>query len=198
MVRRTEAIVAGGSAGALDALGALLPALPRDFTIPLAVVLHVAPDRPSHLVEVLANMCALAVKEAEDKEPLAAGFVYVAPPNYHLLIERGRRLSLSMDDPVNFSRPAIDVAFESAADAYGPALAAVLLSGANADGARGLAAVRRAGGTTIVQEVQSAAARMMPESALRLSPADHVLPPWAIGSLLASLGGARQAEAEPR
>jgi two-component system chemotaxis response regulator CheB len=186
--RSTEVIVAGGSAGAIDALSAILPVLPRGFPIPLALVLHVAPDRPSRLADALGGMCALTVKEAEDKEPIAPGFVYVAPPNYHLLLERSRHLSLSMDEQVNFSRPAIDVTFESAADACGPALAGILLSGANSDGARGLAAIQRAGGLTIVQSVETAAVRTMPEAAIRLAPPTRLLPPAAIGPFLARLG----------
>src|SRR5262249_30689101 len=143
--RRIEAIVVGGSAGALEALSAILPALPREFAVPIAVVLHPPPHRAPLLVPGLASRCALLAQEAEDKEPLARGTVYIAPANYHLLVEKSGCLSLSADDPVCFSRPSIDVLFESAADAYGESLLGVLLTGANEDGARGLARIQRCG-----------------------------------------------------
>jgi len=182
-----EAIVAGGSAGALGVLGSVLPVLPAGFSIPVAVVLHVLPGKPSYLAGVLAARCSLAVKEAEDKELLTPGTIYLAPPNYHLLIEKDHSLSLSVDEPVHYSRPSIDVLFESAADAYGEALAAVLLTGANKDGARGLARIKAAGGTTVVQSPETALMRMMPDAALRLAQPDRVLPPEEIGSFLARL-----------
>ncbi|HEY6560274.1 MAG TPA: chemotaxis protein CheB [Polyangiaceae bacterium] len=170
-----EAIVIGGSAGGLSALSTLLSGLPADFRLPIAAVLHVPPTRHAMLAEVLAGRCPLAVREAEDKEPLAAGTVYIAAPNYHLLIEKTRTFSLSVDDPVNFSRPAIDVLFESAAYAYGPALAGVVLTGASADGALGLLRIAEAGGTALVQHPDTAAARVMPEAALRSVPAARVV-----------------------
>lgn len=185
--RSIEVVVVGGSTGALDALASILPALPPDFPIPVALVLHL-PARPSMLPEVLGARCALSVREAEDKVPLVAATLYVAPPNYHLLVESRRCLSLSVDPPVCFSRPAIDVLFESAADAYGPAVVGVLLSGANEDGARGLRRIEDAGGTTVVQSPETAAASAMPEAALRLCQPTHVLPVDAIGPWLARLG----------
>jgi two-component system chemotaxis response regulator CheB len=193
-----EAIVAGGSAGALEALLAILPALPAGFRIPIALVLHVLPDKPSHLATVLGAKCRLAVKEAEDKELIAPATIYVAPPNYHLLVEKSRCFSLSVDEPVHFSRPAIDVLFESAADAYGESLAAVLLTGANDDGARGLARIKERGGTTVVQSPDTALVRIMPDAALRLATPDRVLPPAAIGPFLARLdrAGAEKRQAQ--
>lgn len=179
-----ELVVIGGSAGALDALARILPALPSGFPLPIALVLHVSPGRPSLLPEVLGAKCELVVKEAEDKEPLVAGTLYVAPPNYHLLVEPRRCVSLSVDAPVHFSRPSIDVLFESAADACGPAVLGVLLSGASEDGARGLARIEQAGGITLVQAPQTASARLMPEAALRLAPRSHALPPAEIGAWL--------------
>ena len=185
--RRIEAIVAGGSAGALDALTQILPALPAGFSIPIAIVLHVPPNRKSCVHEVLGVRCALPVKEADDKEPFADGAVYVAPPNYHLLVERERCLALSVDELVHFSRPAIDVLFESAADAYGERLLGLLLTGANEDGARGLARIKGAGGTVIVQSPETALAPTMPQAGLRLAQPDRVLPVDAIGPFLATL-----------
>jgi two-component system, chemotaxis family, protein-glutamate methylesterase/glutaminase len=184
------AIVAGGSAGVLDALAQILPALPAGFSIPIALVVHVHPTKPSHLVQVLGARCALAVKEAEDKEPLAPATVYVAPPNYHLLVERRGCFSLSVDDPVLFSRPAIDVLFESAADAFGSALAGLLLTGGSEDGARGLAQIKKNGGLTIVQAPSTASVPTMPQAALRLAQVDHVVPLAEIGGFLVRLGAA--------
>jgi two-component system chemotaxis response regulator CheB len=194
VVTAIEAIVIGGSAGALDALGQILPALPAAFAIPIALVLHVHPTKPSHLARVLSVRCALPVKEAEDKEPMAPATVYLAPPNYHLLLEQRRCFSLSVDDPVLFSRPAIDVLFDSAADAFGPALAGVLLSGGSEDGARGIAQIQRNGGLTVVQAPSTAAVQTMPNAALRLSPDSRVLPLEQIGPFLASLSLARPAQ----
>ena len=188
---RVEAIVMGGSSGALEALSTLLPALPGQCAIPVAIVLHLPPARPSHLVEVLAARTVLPVREAEDKEPLAAGTVYVAPPNYHLLVERTRTFALSVDEAVLFSRPAIDVLFESAADAYGEGLAGIILSGASADGARGLSAVKRRGGIAIVQSPEGSAAPEMPRAALSMVEADHVLSLVDLASLLGQLATGR-------
>ena len=182
-----QAIVAGGSAGAIEALTSILPALPADFSIPIAITLHVHPNKPSHLAQVLGMHSALLVKEAEDKEPLMPCTVYLAPPNYHLLLEAHGYFSLSVDDPVLYSRPAIDVLFDSAADALAPALVGLLLTGASEDGARGLARIQRAGGLTLVQAPSTAAVRIMPEAALRLSAPDHVLPLNEIGPFLARL-----------
>jgi len=187
MANGVAAIVAGGSAGALDALNQILPCLPAAFPIPIALVLHVHPSKPSHLAHVLGLRCALAVKEAEDKEPLAPATIYVAPPNYHLLVEQRGCFSLSVDEPVLFSRPAIDVLFESAADAFGPALAGLLLSGGSEDGARGLAAIERKGGLTMVQAPSTASVPTMPQAALRLAAIDHVLALSEIGPFLARL-----------
>jgi len=196
MRRAIEAIVVGGSAGALDALNAILPALPGDFPIPIAVVLHVSADGAPLLISVLASRCALAIKEAEDKEPIAPGTVYIAPANYHLLVENDRWFSLSVDELVHYSRPSIDVLFESAADAYGPALLGVLLTGANQDGARGLAAIQKAGGATIVQSPATAHVPTMPEAALRLIRPDLVLPLAEIGPYLVRIGARRPSPAE--
>jgi len=166
---RAAAVVIGASAGAIQALSRILPALPPDYPVPVLIVVHVPADR-SDLPGLFAAKCRLAVKEAEDKEPVAAGTVYFAAPDYHLLAEGDRTLSLSVDDPVLYSRPSIDVLFESAADAYGAGLVGVILTGANEDGARGLAAVVRAGGTALVEDPAEAYASAMPAAALALCP----------------------------
>lgn len=186
----------GGSSGALEALSTLLPALPERCAIPLAIVVHLPPARPSHLAEVLSAWTALPVREAEDKEPIAAGTVYVAPPNYHLLVERTRTFALSVDEAVLFSRPAIDVLFESAADAYGERLVGIVLSGASADGARGLSAVKRRGGIAIVQSPGGSVAPEMPRAALALVQADHVLSLTDLAALLGQLATGRHKESQ--
>ncbi len=171
-----HAVVMGGSAGAIEALNVILPALPADFPVPVAVVLHVLPTKPSLLTNVLGPRCSLKIKEAEDKEPLLPSTVYVASPNYHLLIERQHTFSLSCDAPVHYSRPSIDVLFESAADAYGSHLLGVLLSGANQDGVRGLAAITQQGGLSVVQSPETAAVNTMPQAALDAFEPTYVLP----------------------
>jgi two-component system chemotaxis response regulator CheB len=183
-ITRVEAVVIGGSAGAVEALDSLLPALPPDFPAALFIVLHLPRERPSMLPEIFAAKCVLPLEEAEDKTPVRPGTIYFAPPDYHLLIEEGPFLALSVDDPVNFSRPSVDVLFESAADVYGPSLMGIILSGASADGAEGLAAVHAAGGVTVVQEPQSAAVPLMATAALQRCAADCVLPLAEIAALL--------------
>jgi two-component system chemotaxis response regulator CheB len=182
-----DAVVLGGSAGALDAPGKILPSLPGDYPLPVALVLHLPASGPSYLADVLRATGALPVKEAEDKEPILPAALYLAPPNYHLLVEKTGRFSLSVDDPVLFSRPSIDVLFESAAEVFGPRTVAVLLSGANEDGARGLRRVHELGGRTVVQAPRTAFARAMPEAALRLTPGAIVLSLSELGPFLACL-----------
>jgi len=170
-----DAVVIGTSAGGVDALSVLLPALPAGLQAAVFVVIHLPRQRPSHLVEIFQPKCALAVREAQDKERVERGTVYFAPPDYHLLVERGPAIALSVDELVNFSRPSVDVLFESAADVYGASLLGVILTGASQDGAAGLQAIRRAGGKTIVQEPATAQVPVMVESALKRGPADFVL-----------------------
>lgn len=170
-----ECVVIGGSAGAIDALRTILSGLPRAFSLPVLIVVHLPPNERSLLPEIFTPRCLLRVKEAEDKEPLRGGTVYFAPPNYHLLVESDFTLSLSSDEPVYFSRPSIDVLFESAADAYGSALRAVVLTGASTDGTAGLRAVHRVGGLTFVQRPDTAEAPLMPRSAQEACPGAHSL-----------------------
>lgn len=165
-----RAVVLGGSAGSIQALMTILPALPPDFLLPLFVVVHVPANGPSNLAELFRWRCKVTVCEAEDKQPIEPATVYFAPPNYHLLVENPRELALSSDEPVLFSRPSIDVLFESAADCYGSDLTAVLLSGANSDGTRGVQAVLGSGGTALVQAPDSAEASAMPQAAIDACP----------------------------
>jgi len=161
-----KAVVIGASAGAVDALLQILPKLPANYPLPVLIVIHLSPQVDSMLAAVLRAHCKLAVKEAEDTEKIRPGCAYLAPPNYHLLVEPDFHLSLSSDEPVLYSRPSIDVLFESAADAFGDNLIGVILTGANADGARGLASIERAGGKALVQDPASAEAAAMPAAAL--------------------------------
>ena len=171
----TKAIVVGASAGALEALSVILPDLPANYRLPVLVVVHVPPDKKSVLVDLFRQKCRVAVHEAEDKEPILGGNIYFAPADYHLLVEKDGSVSLSSDEPVLYSRPSIDVLFESAADAYGPDLIGVVLSGANQDGANGLKAIVDAGGTALVQRPEGAFASAMPQAALAACPTAEVL-----------------------
>lgn len=191
--RSFEAIVVGGSAGALEALRLMLPAL-TTTAAPLAIVLHLPRQGGDLLQEVLQPYCAAPVKQAEDKETLAAGTVYLAPPGYHLLIEDDRSFAFSVDDPINFSQPAIDVLFESAAHTYGSALLAILLSGASDDGAAGLATVKATGGCIVVQDPASASAAYMPSAAAERCPPDARLAPAELARLLSLLPHAPRAQ----
>lgn len=169
-MRDFDLVVMGGSAGAIDVLHDIFSQVPAGFRKAVAVVIHIPPDGPSLLPEVLATPGGPTMKVAEDKEPIEPGTIYFAPPDYHLLVESGRTFALSLDERVHFSRPAIDVLFESAADAYGELLVGVILSGANADGAQGLRAVADAGGTTLVQSLETSEMIAMPAAALDAVP----------------------------
>ena len=170
-----DAVVIGTSAGGVDALLCLLPALRAGFRRAVIVVIHLPPDPSTGLVSLLADRCVLPVSEALDKQPVTPGEIVVAPPNYHLLVEPTQTLALSIDPPVHFSRPAIDPLFESAAIAWGPRLLALLLTGGSQDGSDGLAAVRARGGVAWVQDPATAVAATMPAAGLQRAGADAVL-----------------------
>jgi two-component system, chemotaxis family, protein-glutamate methylesterase/glutaminase len=176
-------IAIGGSWGGLAAISKVLGGLPRDLDVPVVVVLHRAPE-PSALGSLLQSYTHLRVCEALDKQPIERGHAYVAPPDYHLLVDEGA-FALSTDDRVQFARPSIDVLFESVADAYGPCAIGVILTGANQDGARGLARIKDAGGVAVVQSPDEAEKRSMPDAAIAATPhADAVLPVDEIGKFL--------------
>ncbi len=185
----TKAVAIGGSAGGVIALKRLLGALPKHFGAPVLVVQHIATHTPHALASVLGHACALGVKEAQECEALQAGTVYLAPANYHLLVERDATLSLSIDAPVSFARPSIDVLFESAAQTFGPNLIAVILTGANHDGSQGMKQVKAKGGIAIVQDPLDAESPRMPQAALDAVVPDHVLPLQGIAPLLQQLVG---------
>ena len=180
--RRVDAVVIGASAGAVEALGQLLPLLPPTLHVPVVVVVHVPASRASLLAELFAPKCALAVREAQDKLPLGEGTIWFAPAGYHLLIERELTFALSLDPPVNFSRPSIDVLFESASDAFKERLLALVLTGANQDGALGAQVIHDAGGLVGVQDPSTAIVSTMPQVAIERSQPDFV------GSLTELLG----------
>lgn len=182
-----EAIVIGASAGGVEALLSILSPLREGFVLPIIVVLHLPDERRSHLAEVFDRRVAMRVVEAHDKTVIEPGTLYFATPGYHLSVELDRSFSLSLEDRVHYSRPAIDFLFESAADAYGPTLAAMLLTGANRDGASGMARVKDRGGLTIVQDPDEAQVATMPRAALATHQPDHILPIRGIGRLLVEL-----------
>jgi two-component system chemotaxis response regulator CheB len=167
-------VAMGTSWGGLSALTKLLGSLPEDFSIPIVVVQHRSKDSDRLLVQLLQDATGLKVCEIEDKDVLSAGTVHVAPADYHVLVESGY-LSLTLEEPVRFSRPSIDVMFTSAADAYGPATIGVILTGANEDGARGLADIVKRGGCALIQDPKTAEIKIMPESALKATPGAEVL-----------------------
>lgn len=170
-----EIVVIGTSWGGLSALSAVVAGLPATFALPIVVVQHRSPDAPGLLAELLQARTGLNVVEAEDKRSISPGHVYIAPPNYHLLIERGF-FSLTTDAPVRYSRPSIDVTFVSAADEYGRATIGVVLTGANTDGALGLRRIADRGGYTLVQDPATAESPIMPQAALHAVPTARPVP----------------------
>jgi two-component system chemotaxis response regulator CheB len=185
--RRIDAVVIGASAGGVEALIRLLGALPRQWRLPVVVVLHLPERRESLLVPVFAQRVPIRVREALDKAPVEPGTLYFAPPSYHLSIERDRVFSLSCEPPVLWSRPSIDVLMASAADAYGPALAGLLLTGANQDGAEGMLRIHQAGGFTAVQDPADAEVDTMPRAAIGRHAPNAVLPLGGLRDLLVQL-----------
>lgn len=185
--RAVRLVAIGTSAGGVDALLELLPALPAGLPCAIAVVVHVPQDRDSMLADVFARRCAMRVVEAADKMPIEAGSVYFAPAGYHLLVERDFTLALSCDAPERFSRPSIDALLASAADALGAELAAVVLTGANDDGARGLAHAASQGALTVVQDPAQARVPDMPRAAIARAQPDFILPLAGVRDLLLQL-----------
>ncbi len=173
---KTNAIVIGVSWGGMQALKEILPSFPKDFSIPVIVVQHLGANSNSAWIEILDEMSSIKVKEADEKEKICAGTAYIAPANYHLMIERDETFSLSIDERVNHSRPSIDVLFECAAEVYGQNLIGVILSGLNHDGASGLRQVKKKGGIAIVQDPTTVEAGEMPRSAIAATKIDYILP----------------------
>lgn len=180
MSPRYDLVVIGASLGGLPALQQVLGCLPVSFEAAVAICQHRRADYGSRLADLLGNACKLPVEEPNDKAELRPGVVYLAPPDYHMLVERGW-ISLSTDEPILFARPAIDVLFETAAEAYGQRTLGVLLTGASEDGAAGLLAIKKVGGTTIVQDPETAVSPIAPRAALARFVPDFVLPLGSIG-----------------
>jgi len=180
-------LVIGGSAGSLEVILKLLPRLRENLDLAIAIVLHRKSGGDYALSDLLASRTQLPVKDIEDKQPLEKGCIHVAPPDYHLLFEKDNTLSLDYSEKVNYSRPSIDVSFESASEIFGPGLACLLLSGANADGAKGLAAVKAAGGIVIVQNPGTAESPFMPQQAILNVDVDRVLDAKDMAAFINSL-----------
>ena len=187
MSREYKAIVIGTSTGGLNALSKVLAPLPVDFPFPILIVQHLSPDSDDFMVHHLRRHSNLQVKEADDKDVPEKGWIYIAPPNYHLLVEEEGYLSLAVTPPVNFSRPSIDVLFETAADAYTNGLIGIILTGANTDGTRGAGKIKARGGFMIAQDPEGADADMMPRSVIEAGWADQIIPLDKIGKYLNNL-----------
>jgi len=183
---RFELVVVGASWGGLAALRTLVRDLPASLSMAVTVVQHRHRDSDDQMCAALQERCALAVCELEDKMPLEQGRIYIAPPDYHTLIEPGH-FSLSTDAPVRHSRPSIDVTFQSAADSYGARTVGVVLTGANADGSEGLRRIRDRGGLAVIQNPATAESSVMPEAAVRAVPEARVMELEEMGSFIASL-----------
>jgi two-component system, chemotaxis family, protein-glutamate methylesterase/glutaminase len=179
-------IVLGGSLGGMQSTQSILQALPATFVVPIVIALHRPPDDEDMLTPLLQRGCALPVSEVIDKDPIQAGRVYVAPPDYHVLIEPGC-LSLSVDERVNHARPSIDVLFESAALVYGRRATAVVLSGAGVDGVRGATAIERAGGAVLIESPATALRPDLPNATLAAVSAPRTLPLPRIAAALCDL-----------
>jgi len=190
--RQFKAVVIGVSTGGVTALKIILGALPARFPLPILIVSHIAPDSDDCLAVLLDTLCAIRVKEADEQENIVPGTIYLAPANYHLLVERGGTLAFSVDQPVNCARPSVDVLFESAAEAYGAELIGIILTGAGNDGSQGLLKIKNSGGLAIVQDPADAEMDSMPKNALQLLKADHVVPLTEIPTLLMGFTGESQ------
>jgi two-component system chemotaxis response regulator CheB len=182
-----ELICIGASWGGLNAVGRLLSDLDEEIDVPIVLAQHRHPDSlPKTLAELLRLRIKRPVLDVEDKMPIERRHVYIAPPDYHLLVERGA-FALSLDDRVQYSRPSIDVMFESAAYAYGRGVIGIILTGANEDGAAGLALIKQRGGVAVIQDPEGALRRTMPEAAIAATAADAILPLEEIGKFLYGL-----------
>ncbi len=185
--KKYQAIVIGSSAGGIQALATVLSPLPKDFPLPIIIVQHLHPNSNSYLSRILQHHTQLQVKQADEKELILNSWVYIAPPGYHLLIEENRTFSLSIDKPVKYARPSVDVLFETAAYAYQEHLIGIILTGANNDGCDGVKKIKNMGGYIIVQDPKTAVASSMPEAAIGSTTVDKILPLFKIGEYLLQL-----------
>ncbi len=182
-----EAIVIGVSSGGMNAMKTMFPLLPKEFNIPIIIVQHISANSENLWIRLLNDKSNLEIKEADEKEKIEHGKIYIAPPNYHLLVEKNKTFSLSIDERVNFARPSIDVLFESAAEAYNNKLIGVILTGSNNDGTKGLKLIKEYGGLTIAQDPSTAESSFMPASAIAAMQVDYILSLEGIINLLIKL-----------
>lgn len=182
-----EAVVVGTSAGGMNALKIIVSGIGKKFKLPMIIVQHLHAYSDSFLAQYLNSISSLNIKEAEDKEKILQATGYIAPANYHILIEQDRTLALNADERINYSRPSIDVLFNSAADVYSSKLIGIILTGANNDGVRGMMKIKQSGGLTIVQDPQNAEADYMPRAVINEISVDHILSLKKIGSLLETI-----------
>ena len=178
--KKYRAIVIGTSAGGLHAVSAILDEFPADYPIPVIIVQHRSKDQRELLEEVLQSKCKIRIKQADEKEKIESGCVYIAPPDYHLLVESDETFSLSADEPVRFSRPSIDVLFETAAAVFKNALIGIILTGASNDGSSGIVAIKKNGGLTIAQNPAEAQFPFMPKSSIETKEINYV---WTLSDI---------------
>ena len=183
-----KAIVIGGSAGSMEVLLKFFSVLRKDFTLPIIIVCHVHPLDNGGLVDFFRRHTGLNIREADDKESIQSGHIYFSPANYHLLIEQDKTFSLSVDPRVNYSRPSIDVMFETAAMAWADELIGIILTGANSDGAAGICAIKDHGGLTIAQDPEDAAYPVMPRAAIDTGKIDFILSVDKLAMVLQGMG----------
>jgi len=176
--------VIGVSSGGINALKLLLQELPGNFMLPIVIVQHIGPHSDSTWISLLNSWSSLTVKEADEKERIEKGTVYIAPPNYHLLVERDKTLSLTVDERVRFARPSIDVLFETAAEAYKQKLIGIILTGSSDDGTNGLKKIKEMGGLAIAEDPSTAESPFMPAAAISKVAVDYILPLKGISELL--------------
>jgi len=184
---RYDAIVIGVSSGGMNAMNVMFPLLPKEFKIPIIIVQHINARSDSQWIKLLNSKYKLCIKEVDEKELIEQGIVYIAPPNYHLLIEKNKTFSLTVDERINFARPSIDVLFESAAEAYKSKLIGIILTGSNNDGSKGIKRIKEYGGLTIIQNPETAESSYMPASAISSITPDYILSLEEIMKLLLSL-----------
>ncbi len=170
-----KAVVIGASAGGMETLSSILTRLPSNFAVPILIVQHLSPESDGYMAKYLNEKSDIIVKEADDKEKIVPGTVYIAPPNYHLLIEKDETLSFTVENKVNYARPSIDVLFETAADLYQDTLIGIILTGANSDGSKGLKKIKEMGGLAIVQDPDTALVKSMPKAAIKETNVDYIL-----------------------
>lgn len=191
---RFQCVVIGVSAGGLHALATVLPALPTTYPVPVVVVQHLSPHSDNYSTHYLDSISAIRVKEVDEKEIILPGFVYTAPPNYHVLVEEDKTFSLSVEDRINFARPSVDVLFESAADVFSSHLIGVVLTGANNDGSKGLRKIKNAGGLTVVQDPETAEVDGMPRAAIENATIDRILQLEEVGPFLEKMADVKKGQ----